>query len=996
MPQPEGRVGGPRRALGDLGPSGLLPLAVLVALAGVQNFDQVAFGILAPDIRDAFHISSGTIAAIAGITGAVPIVFAVALGYVGDRSNRVLLSAVTAVFWGLTALLSGLAPLLAVLVAARLLGGVGLLSTETIYPSLLSDYYPPRALGTVFGGYRTFGWALALLGAPLAGVIAAATNWRVAFVILAVPTFILAAIALTVLREPQRGASQGAVQESEEHPSILEGYRRMRAIASLRRTWIAAFLFGGGTLPFITLLSNFFKDVYGTGDAARGLLGGLYGVGGLFGIVVGAVLTQRAMSAGRLSRLPLINGLMIIEFGLGVLIMAASPIFVLSVAAAVVLSIGAYGFLPAYTTLVASVVPPQVRSQAYAWSLFWYALGGICVSVAVGGLQHAYGPRPSLVVLACIVIAGGLINASIRRTIEADAVRAVRARETLESTALLSCRGVDAGYGGVQVLFGVDFDVAEGEMVALLGTNGAGKSTFLRAITGLNDPSDGAISFGGRDITHADAMACARLGIMAVPGGRGIFPNLSVADNLKVATWMFRKDRAYSERAVQEVLGHFPVLRDRWHTLAGDLSGGEQQMLSLAQAFIAEPRLLLVDELSLGLSPIIVTKLVGILREIHARGTTVILVEQSVNTALELAERAVFMEKGQVRFSGRTADLLKRPDILRAVFLQGAVAGESKLAKTTPAHGATAKAPAVADSGNGHKPHLEIPEVPTAPCLAAHDLTKRYGGVTAVADVSFELDQHEILGFIGPNGAGKTTLFDLISGFARPDSGGISLYGRDVSRVSPAGRAAAGLGRSFQDARLWPGLTVAECLAVALHREGEIEAALPALLGIPRVAESELVIHERVDELIETMNLEAYRNKFASELSTGTRRIVELACIVAHRPRVLLLDEPSSGIAQRETEALAPLLQRIRARLQCAILIIEHDIPLISGLADRLIALDLGEIVAEGRSAKVLSDPRVVESYLGTAADRRAAHVESSGVELVETLAGAGGRSRRA
>src|SRR5258708_3190856 len=264
MPQSEGRVGGPRGALGALGPSGLLPLAVLVALAGVQNFDQVAFGILAPDIRDAFHISSGTIAAIAGITGAVPIVFAVALGYVGDRSNRVLLSAVTAVFWGLTALLSGLAPLLAVLVAARLLGGVGLLSTETIYPSLLSDYYAPRALGTVFGGYRTFGWALALLGAPLAGVIAAATNWRVAFVILAVPTFILAAIALTVLREPQRGASQGAVQESEEHPSILEGYRRMRAIASLRRTWIAAFLFGGATLPFITLLSNFFKDVYGT------------------------------------------------------------------------------------------------------------------------------------------------------------------------------------------------------------------------------------------------------------------------------------------------------------------------------------------------------------------------------------------------------------------------------------------------------------------------------------------------------------------------------------------------------------------------------------------------------------------------------------------------------------------------------------------------------------------------------------------------------------
>src|SRR5258708_13837522 len=143
MSPAEGRVAGARRALGDLGPAGLLPLAVLVALAGVQNFDLVAFGVLAPDIRDAFHISSGAITAIAGITGAVPIVFAIVLGYFGDRSNRVVLSAVTAVFWGATALLSGPAPVLALLVVARLLGGVGFLLTPTTYPSLPPAYYPP-------------------------------------------------------------------------------------------------------------------------------------------------------------------------------------------------------------------------------------------------------------------------------------------------------------------------------------------------------------------------------------------------------------------------------------------------------------------------------------------------------------------------------------------------------------------------------------------------------------------------------------------------------------------------------------------------------------------------------------------------------------------------------------------------------------------------------------------------------------------------------------
>ena len=947
MPEAEttsttGRV---RAFLADLGPAGVVPLGVLVGLAGVQYFDLVAFGVLAPDIRHTFGVSSGTITVIASLTAAVPIFFAVVLGYYGDRSNRVKITVATAVLWGITAVVSGLAPVLLVLVLARLLGGLGLLSAETIYPSLLADYYPPRVQGAVFGAYRTGGQGLSLLGGPLAGLIAAVLDWRAAFVLLALPTFALAFVAATVLREPVRGASQGLAAPSEEHGSILEGYRRVRAINSLRRTWGAAFLFGGGTIPFVTILSTFFKDVYHTGDTVRGLITALYGVGGLAGIVLGGWLTQRAMGRGRLRALPVINGLMIVEFGVGILLMAAAPAFVLSVAAATVLSIGAFGFLPAYTTLVAAVVAPRVRSQAYAWSLFWYALGGITVSVVIGSINDANGPRTAFAVLSAVVVVGGLIQASVRETVEADVARANRLAETIDSSALLSCRGVDAGYGGVQVLFGVDFEVQAGEMVALLGTNGAGKSTFLKAITGLVDPTAGAISLDGRDITHADPMACARLGIMHVPGGRGVFPTVTVADNLKVAGWQFRKDKQYLDAAVERVLGYFPVLRDRWHTLAGDLSGGEQQMLSLAQAFIAEPKLLLVDELSLGLAPVLVEQLVQILRAIHERGTTIVLVEQSVNTALDLAERAVFMEKGAVRFSGPTRELLARPDILRAVFLQGAVGTERPTA-----------------GGNGQGKAAPA----RAAALATRDLTKSFGGVTAVADVSFEVAEGEIVGFIGPNGAGKTSLFDLVSGFSAPDAGHVVLHGRDVTNRGAAARAAAGMGRSFQDARLWPALTVAECLAVALHREGEIEAALPAMLGPPRVADSERTIHEGVDELIETMRLGAFRNKFVTELSTGTRRIVELACLLAHRPSVLLLDEPSSGIAQREAEALGPLLKEVRYWLGCAMLVVEHDMPLISGLADRLIALDLGSVVAEGSPAQVLSDPHVVESYLGS------------------------------
>jgi branched-chain amino acid transport system ATP-binding protein len=348
-----------------------------------------------------------------------------------------------------------------------------------------------------------------------------------------------------------------------------------------------------------------------------------------------------------------------------------------------------------------------------------------------------------------------------------------------------------------------------------------------------------------------------------------------------------------------------------------------------------------------------------------------VIVEQSVNTALRLADRAVFMEKGEVRFSGPTADLLERPDILRAVFLQGAGAVNKAGSgwRQTESHlrdrngfGVTH---AALPGGLPDVQHVTEDGRPPLP-LQTFGLTKSYGGILAVNDVDIALNRGEILGFIGANGAGKTTLFDLISGFARADRGQVVLEGVDISAWGPHRRAAAGLGRSFQDARLWPALTVGESLALALHEEAEITGAFPALLGPPRLADSEACLRERVEELIELMGLGAFRDKFVSELSTGSRRMVELAAIVGRRPKVLLFDEPSSGIAQRETEALGPLIQRIRDDLDCSILIIEHDVPLLESVADRMVALELGGVIAEGTPREVLEDPRVVESYLGT------------------------------
>jgi branched-chain amino acid transport system ATP-binding protein len=227
-----------------------------------------------------------------------------------------------------------------------------------------------------------------------------------------------------------------------------------------------------------------------------------------------------------------------------------------------------------------------------------------------------------------------------------------------------------------------------------------------------------------------------------------------------------------------------------------------------------------------------------------------------------------------------------------------------------------------------------------------------------VTDVSFTLHENEILGLIGPNGAGKTTIFDMISGHLAQDGGTIRLEGLDVSTWGADRRATIGLGRSFQDARIFPSLTVAENIALGLERHIDVRDHVSALLATPAMRESEEDVAFTVDDLVELLGLGAFRDKFVSELSTGSRRIVDLAMSIAHDPKVLLLDEPSSGIAQRETEALGPLLVDIRRATGCAMLIIEHDMPLITGLSDQIVALELGRVVLQGTPDEVLADPQ--------------------------------------
>jgi ABC-type branched-subunit amino acid transport system ATPase component len=230
-------------------------------------------------------------------------------------------------------------------------------------------------------------------------------------------------------------------------------------------------------------------------------------------------------------------------------------------------------------------------------------------------------------------------------------------------SALLEVEDLQFSYSGVQVLFGITLRVEPGERLALVGTNGAGKSTLLRAVAGLERPSLGRVRLDGVDITGTPAEQLVERGLVLVQGGRGVFGDLTVKENLDIAGLTAR-----SATRRDDVVAAFPSLADAWRRQARTLSGGQQQQLALAKAILLEPALLCIDELSLGLAPVTVEALLAVVRSIADRGVTLVLVEQSLNIAASLCERAVFLEKGEVRFEGQIAELLERKDIARAVF----------------------------------------------------------------------------------------------------------------------------------------------------------------------------------------------------------------------------------------------------------------------------------------------------------------------------------------
>jgi branched-chain amino acid transport system ATP-binding protein len=231
---------------------------------------------------------------------------------------------------------------------------------------------------------------------------------------------------------------------------------------------------------------------------------------------------------------------------------------------------------------------------------------------------------------------------------------------------LLSIRQLRGGYGSVEILRGIDIDVGEGEIVALLGSNGAGKSTLNNVLCGIYPAWGGSIAFDGKELTKAHYRDVVKAGLIQVPEGRKIFPNLNVLENLELGS--FTRARERRSQNLERVFGIFPKLKTRLSQLAGTMSGGEQQMLAIGRGLMAEPRLLILDEPSLGLSPLLVEEMFSLIQKLHVEGLAVLLVEQNVAQSLEIAQRAYVMENGAIQYSGNSAEL-SQSDAIRKSYL---------------------------------------------------------------------------------------------------------------------------------------------------------------------------------------------------------------------------------------------------------------------------------------------------------------------------------------
>jgi ABC-type branched-subunit amino acid transport system ATPase component/sugar phosphate permease len=676
---------------------GFTTLIICTLLLLVEELDRTAIAVLAPDIQRSLNISDTTLIGIAGFSGVVLVLGALPLAWLADRMSRVRILQGSAIFG------SVMVALAAVVVNPFLLfwnrAGVGLSNAYRlpVHNSLLADTYPVQARARIFS-LESMGRPLGLLIGPIvAGTVAnfagGDEGWRWAFVVAAVPVFLLFLWSLA-MREPERGGWEQQVilgerleQREDLRISMSAAFERLKKVKTFYYLCVGIGALGFALVAVPVQLSLLLENTYGYGAYTRGWVISLTWATSVVAIPLAGVWFDRLFrrSPALLLRA---SGFFIISYGV---VMLVALRFQSPVALIALISVANAFTSAAFVSIgpiVASVAPSRMRAQAFALvPIFIFLMGGFFGGLLAGSLSDSFGQRTALTAICPPAgLIGGLLVLYGSRFVKRDiglAVAELReeqaelARMAVPDAEIsrLQVRNLDVSYGTVQILFDVSIEVKQGEVLALLGTNGAGKSTLLRAISGLTLPDRGVVRLDGRTITYADAEVRTREGIVQVRGGAGTFGDLTVEENLVAAILAVegrnvRRDPAVRAR-IDEVFEMFPALETRRDVMARSLSGGQQQMLALSMALLRQPHLLLIDELSLGLAPVVVQDLLGVVEKLRERGITMVIVEQSLNVALALADRAVFLEKGHVRFEGPAAELAERDDLARAVFLGG-------------------------------------------------------------------------------------------------------------------------------------------------------------------------------------------------------------------------------------------------------------------------------------------------------------------------------------
>ncbi|MHB8465759.1 MAG: MFS transporter [Acidimicrobiales bacterium] len=687
-------VGGSDMPIGDvLRAGGVSLVTVLAGLVLVDNLSNSAFAVLGPNIQKTLHMSDLVLGVVGALGGLLSFSAAIPLGYLGDRFRRTALVGICSVGWAAFVMVTGAVHAVWQLVLAWGAAGLGKANEQPVHSALLADGYPIAGRNRIYAIHRAAQPAGLVIGPALAGAIAALAGgnggWRWAFVVLSVPAAILAVVSFG-LREPRRGRNEMqlvlgeemAESEGELRIPIAAAFARLKKVRTFYCLLCALGVLG---LAFVTApiyFNLYLHSHFHLGPGGRGVVGSIGALGGMIGVGIGGTAGDRLFRRSP-EHAVFLSGALVAAFGVVVPVSLFVPNVVMFTALNAIASAGVFAAFVPLTGLVAAVTPYQLRSMGFATiGLYLSLIGGLGGAVLVGTIANSLGDRAALAIVTppAALIGGALVaygGRFVRRDMAMAASELIEERDERTRIAagadipMLQVRHLDFSYGPVQVLFDVSLDVRRGEVLALLGTNGAGKSTVLRAISGLGFADRGVVRLAGRTITFSEPGTRVRLGVVQVPGGKSIFPTMTVKENLLAGAHTFIWNRNRVRERLDKVLDFFPILAERLDQRAGTLSGGEQQMLGLATALLLDPQVLLIDELSLGLAPVVVQQLLGIVEQLKAAGLTMVIVEQSINVALAVADRAVFMEKGQVRFEGPTADLIDRHDLVRAVFLGG-------------------------------------------------------------------------------------------------------------------------------------------------------------------------------------------------------------------------------------------------------------------------------------------------------------------------------------